>query len=78
MNEKVQFPQQSRSSSETTNNSLLVEWSVQGELLIKKSHMECLSSLLFFSFYNGLGLFTGHLGGQLLPQEKSLGKLLFR
>ena len=54
MNEKVQFPQQSRSSSETTNNSLLVEWSVQGELLIKKSASTTLLtwnvSLVCFSF----------------------------
>ena len=54
-------------------------------LLIKESicinnfiHKGCFFSLPFFSFYNGLGLFTGHLRGQSLPQEKSLGKLVVR
>ena len=37
MTEKVQFPQESRLSSETTSNSLLMEWSVQGVLSIKES-----------------------------------------
>ena len=82
MTEKGQFPQESRLSSETTN-SLLVEWSVQGVLLIKESASETLltgdvSLVCFFSFYYGLGIFTDHLIGQLLPQEKSLGKLVVR
>ena len=42
------------------------------------SHRECFSSLPFFSFCNGLRPFTGHLRGQSLPQEKSLGKLVVR
>ena len=37
MTEKEQFSKGSRLSSQTTNNSLLVEWSVQGVLLIKES-----------------------------------------
>ena len=40
MTEKVQFPYESRLSSETTYDSLLVEWSVQGALLIKKSALK--------------------------------------
>ena len=40
MTEKVQFPCESRLSSETTYDSLLVEWSVQGALLIKKSALK--------------------------------------
>ena len=82
MTEKVQFPYESRLSSETINNSL-AEWGVEDLLLIKESASTTLltgdvSSLPFFSFYNGLGLFTGHLRGQSLPQEKSLGKLVVR
>ena len=42
------------------------------------SQRECFSSLPFFSLCNGLGLFTGHLRGQLLPQEKSHSKLVVR
>ena len=34
MTEKVQFPEESRLSSETNNNSLLVEWGVEGISLI--------------------------------------------
>ena len=40
MTEIVQFPYESRLSSETTYDSLLVEWSVQGALLIKKSALK--------------------------------------
>ena len=54
MTEKVQFPQESRLSSETTNNSLLVEWVVKGISLIKVSASTTLFtgdvSLVCFSF----------------------------
>ena len=83
--EKVQFPQESGLSSETTNNSLLHGGMECPRCIINYgvcinnfSHRECFSSLPFFSFYNGLGHFTGHLRGQSLPQEKSLGKLVVR
>ena len=51
MTQKVQFPGESRLSSETNNNSLLVEWGVEGISLIKDfAHRGCFSSLPFFSF----------------------------
>ena len=54
MTEKVQFPQESRLSSETTNNSLLVEWVFKGISLIKVSASTTLLtgdvSLVCFSF----------------------------
>ena len=84
MTENVQFPKESRLSSENQEQFFVggvecLRYIIDLGVCIKNfTHRECFSSLSLFSFYNGLGLFIGHLRGQSLPQEKSLGKLVFR